>query len=332
VQKLFKNYISIHQTLTFSLFEWDGIQMATTNWRLKRYNLLNYNKKTLDSSIKSWVKEKSGGILGNPKFDIKRGIYYTAYSISSPEKSVWREVFVSLSIYYISPILYVWTTDRLPQIFEQIIPEIVEKYVTQNGGKSIDFAAIEFEGDWLRHPHSYLEDMEIKSNFQTLIPNSEIQLNTAVQPEKVIESNDEVVVRLEDEVERVKTNSEEVLVPVGVTIKVKRSRTIEHTVDVNWHSTRGGNIDIGLKQLISASIHSELEQTHGRTYKQSETIEYEVELNGERYNQYKLAWTDIWRKGVVEFQQNNTTQVFPFRFREQTELEVIPINSKNTVT
>ena len=110
---------------------------------------------------------------------------------------------------------------------------------------------------------------------------------------------------------------------MGVKIKVSRSRTIEHLVDINWRTSKSGNLDIGLKGIISASISGEVEQMRGQSNKKIETVNYEVELNGEKHNRYKLIWTDIWCKGIVEFRKDNITQTLPFKYLEKAELEVV---------
>ena len=134
-------------------------------------------------------------------------------------------------------------------------------------------------------------------------------------------------IHLEQESERTRTSSETIFVPTGVKITVKRSRTVEHTVDVSWSDLKGGSLDLGLKDVFGISIKSEIEKKRGRSYKESETIEYEVELNGDKVSQYNLVWADIWCKGFIEFTVNNTTQMLRFRFRDSSELEVIPVRS-----
>jgi hypothetical protein len=134
-------------------------------------------------------------------------------------------------------------------------------------------------------------------------------------------------VQLISDVEKTQATTEEVRVPSGVTIKVQRSRTVEHTITIEWRALGGIEIDAGLEQVLSVSIRGEIERTEGRTYQQSETRGYEIDLSGDKSNQYRLIWTDVWRKGLVEIQNGNETAVLPFRFRERTELEVIAINA-----
>ena len=141
-------------------------------------------------------------------------------------------------------------------------------------------------------------------------------------PEKLPQQ--EVRVYLEPELEKVRANSETIIVPVGVKIKVRRSRTIEHTIDIVWRDLQGGNLSLGFKDVVNISVRTEIENQKGRSYTESETIEYEVELDGQVSSQYSLIWSDVWCKGVIEVPNNNVTQLVPFRFREHSELEVTP--------
>jgi hypothetical protein len=130
---------------------------------------------------------------------------------------------------------------------------------------------------------------------------------------------------MESEEERVPAVTEEVYVPKGVKIKVKRSRTVEHTVEVDWAVVGEARLEAGIKQIMSGSIRSEISQKQGLSATESETVEYEVEIVGENICRSQLKWTDIWRKGVAEFMHSGITRVAPFRYRERSELEVVPV-------
>jgi hypothetical protein len=149
----------------------------------------------------------------------------------------------------------------------------------------------------------------------------------SIQPisAKTPQSN-EIIVHLQSELERVKAATEEVLVPDGVTITVKRSRTVEHTIEISWNKLGAANVDIGFKQLLSASVRGEVQRSQGNSFQESETVEYEIELNGHKYNRYQLTWTDIWRKGVVELREQSSTRFLPFQFKERAELSVVPMS------
>lgn len=137
-----------------------------------------------------------------------------------------------------------------------------------------------------------------------------------------------LIVYMESEEERLPAATEEVRVPKGVRIKVKRSRTVEHTVEIDWTATGEVRFEAGFKQIVSGSLRGEISQKQGRTATESETVEYEIEIDGQKCSQYRLTWTDIWRKGTTEFQHGSATHMVPFRYRERSELEVMPVESK----
>lgn len=41
-------------------------------------------------------------------------------------------------------------------------------------------------------------------------------------------------------------------------------------------------------------------------HKNTETMEYEIELNGREHTRYVLAWADIWREGTVELRRSGS--------------------------
>lgn len=125
--------------------------------------------------------------------------------------------------------------------------------------------------------------------------------------------------------EKSKAATELIKTPPGVNIVVKRSRTIEHIVEVNWQISGKVSIEAGLKEIIMASIQTEIVRTEGNTYKKSETMEYEVQLNGSVHNSYLLVWTDIWSVGTAHTMKGIMSYDFPFQYREKTELDVIPL-------
>lgn len=124
--------------------------------------------------------------------------------------------------------------------------------------------------------------------------------------------------------------SEEVNVPDGVKVTVKRSRTIARTVNIQWEALGGIDANVGIKNIVDTSVRWEIKQIKGEDFKESETIEYEIELNGEKSNRYKLIWIDTWRKGSVELREKSTeiqTYFIPFEIREKSELHVSAIHS-----
>ncbi|MEM8721409.1 MAG: hypothetical protein AAGE84_19310 [Cyanobacteria bacterium P01_G01_bin.39] len=126
---------------------------------------------------------------------------------------------------------------------------------------------------------------------------------------------------LDSNLERTVASTEEVLVPLGVPIKVTKSRTFEHTIELNLNEKLEGQANVGFIDIISTSILKNIERQRGRGYKESETTSYEIELNGETAIKYQLIWTDIWRRGTVQIPEMQNASA-SFRFRERTELEV----------
>ncbi len=124
------------------------------------------------------------------------------------------------------------------------------------------------------------------------------------------------------EVERVQVAAEEIFVPEGVSIKVQRSRTVEHTIEIGV--TVGANIKLeaGIESLLKAAICGEIERSQGHSYKNSETISYEVALNGDSKSRYSLVWTDLWRKGRILGSKAIATTDLVFRYRDRAELRV----------
>jgi hypothetical protein len=286
--------------------------MFETIWTAMRYHLPSHSKSALDSAIKSWVAQQEARTIGHLKLDVKMSMTYTAYSIVCRGRPLWRQT-SALAIYYRAPILYVFAHD-LPPALEGIYEAVIAPYVLRQGGKPLEDKPRTFETSQLTL--SLLEDFE--------------SLAKREMPAPASLSQEKVTVHLNPELERVQVATEELNVPLGVTVKVKRSRTVEHTVDVTWRLSGGGNVEAGLRQIVTASVRGEIERVKGCAYQQSETVEYEVELSGDRSDRYKLIWTDVWRKGTVQFQQGGTTQVSPFRFRERAELEVISIETTNS--
>jgi hypothetical protein len=130
-------------------------------------------------------------------------------------------------------------------------------------------------------------------------------------------------VRFEPEHEKIQATIEDVNVPNGVTITVKRSRTVEHTLEIEQSALQARQVKIGFEKILGVSIRDKITKKSGKSYRESETIEYEVILNGEKNEHYRLIWIDIWQNGVAEFCENNEIHTVPFRFRKQTELHVI---------
>ena len=129
-------------------------------------------------------------------------------------------------------------------------------------------------------------------------------------------------IHLEPCPERRATTQERVEIALGARFKMRRSRTIEHTINIDWRSVKNVEGQAGLRTILHAAIRGELERSQGQSYHQSETIEHEIELDGSRSHIYELCWSDIWQKGTLELREGNTTQLIPFECRIGTELKV----------
>ena len=312
------------------LFEVRRIEMPGAIWTVKRYQLSKYNHKSLESKIKSDAKQHQWKVRHHR--DRRWSRYSVDYFTIQPRGTLplWVANQPSnLRIYYEGAVLYVYINkEAFPETFEDFHESVIMPYVEQYGGAPLDEIPHLLDMDlrpWLKR---HITDQGVHDTFLQALKDGDTDHSPLLVSQS--ETRPKVAgVHLDAEVESVQTTSEEVSVPSGVTIKVKRSRTIEHTVDIDWHTSRGINIDSGFKPIISASIRGEIGQSQGRAYHESESLEYEVALSGEISTRYKLTWTDVWRKGVAEFRIGNTARTLPFRFREWTKLEVHPLGSIN---
>ena len=305
--------------------------MSGSIWIVKRYQLPKYNYKTLVSKIKSCAKQHKWKVRHH--HDPKMFFRYS-YDLFRIQPRGTLSLYLTnqpsnLRIYYEEAVLYVYINkEDFPETFEDFNEAVIMPYIKQYGGTSLDETPHLLDMDLRPWLERHITDKGVHNTFLQALKEGD----TGHSPLLAAQSGTGpkvANVHLDAEVESVQTTSEEVSVPYGVTIKVKRSRTIEHTVDIDWHTSRGINIDSGFKPIISASIRGEIGESQGRAYHESESLEYEVELNGEASTHYKLTWTDVWRKGIAEFRIGNTTQALPFRFREWTKLEVHPLGNMN---
>jgi len=163
-----------------------------------------------------------------------------------------------------------------------------------------------------------------KNNVGGVLPVEEptSTIEDSVSKKQTVMAQDKQSINISINADEIKSQAatEIVDVPQGVIVKVKRVRTIEHTVNIEWVTALSGKGEITLQQVLSASIQGEIQRHKGYTSQQTESREYEITLNGEKHNKYKLIWVDIWLKGVAEVQNVNQ----PFEFRDRTELKVEP--------
>ena len=193
--------------------------------------------------------------------------------------------------------------------------------------KVVDYDGNKINTGWRLRRDSYLECRHCQHRFPICntspIPKRNAQ-NVAKTTTQNFAGEPIVKISLSPEKRRVKAASEVINIPQGVTITVKRSRVIEHTVDISWQFLSGGEVKVGLQAIIAAAVRGEVGKTQGRVYQESESIEYEIELSGKINSRYTLEWTDIWLVGNTEIHKNSTTNILPFQFLEYSELEVKP--------
>lgn len=119
---------------------------------------------------------------------------------------------------------------------------------------------------------------------------------------------------------------EEIAVPAGVKIKVRRSKSITRSVEFKDRLSFRHGAGITLKQVVELSIQRQYEQETGSTFHTNETVDYEVELDGSVATRYSLSWIEVWREGIAKkigqsLDVTGETSV-PFRVRERIELDV----------
>jgi hypothetical protein len=134
-------------------------------------------------------------------------------------------------------------------------------------------------------------------------------------------TSDTMSVVLNETPKEVQMASEIVRVPEGVSVKITRGRTIDHAVEVAWSGKAEGGLTVG-PEFISAEIKAAIEQKHGQTYKESERVEYEIELNGGQNTEYKLVWKDRWLTGTATIKDRTMVEEIPFEFKEWTQLHI----------
>lgn len=305
--------------------------MSKNIWIIRRYRLPKYNKNSLASDIKAWVKGRNGRVRYEHIGPLFSHNIASFYEIEAPGViPLWMSgtqtsVAANLEIYYEESVLYLYVNkETFPQIFQDVNDGVIRPYVEQYGGNLIDISPIILDKGLLPWLMRHFSTQSIHDIFIKALNQGDIEGSPLLMPQSQARSRIEHI-RLDPGTEEIQTASEEVSVPAGVTIKVKRSRTIEHTVSIDWQLTSNVSVESGFKPFISASIRGEIGQAQGRTYQESETLEYEVALSGETNTRYRLTWTDVWRKGMAEFQIGKDNQVLPFRFREWTKLDVFPL-------
>ena len=277
--------------------------LSQINWITRRYRLNNFDGNAFEAGLTNWVSQKGFYVIALPKLDLFQWFFARAYAV---QKSIWKTWFSSPTLYvgHKDDILYVFSTSKLAPELNPMFDQFVLPFVTGASGECIPETPIAFKTSLLSvSPLSYLLD-KLKVDYS-------------------------LHVNLKPEVEKVEAATEEVRVPPGVTVSVKRSRTIKHSVEIKDINTTEAGLEAGLKlpgiDVLKATIKTEVQSQLGHSWEESETSEYEVSLSGDKSPIYKLSWTDFMRVGTIEIRQNDQTRTFPFNCRESTTMEIIPL-------
>jgi hypothetical protein len=116
--------------------------------------------------------------------------------------------------------------------------------------------------------------------------------------------------------------AEKVRVPQGAKISIKRARTVDRSVSLHTSTTSETTFSVTELDVFTKSVRKAVEEKSGSTYRESETIEHEVQLDGSQRDEYTLVWVDTYCDGKVDYVRGDRTETIPFAFREQTELQV----------
>jgi hypothetical protein len=258
----------------------------------------------LDIAIAGWIRDRGFHSFAMPKLDLFKFFQTSAYSVAKS----WAGTFFKVPVLftgYRDPFLYVFSTSHLPEELSKIFDEAIATFVVNSGGELVKETPLAFSTPiWVVSPLSYFDSLKIDYRLE---------------------------VHLEPELERIEAATEEIHVPAGVNVTVKRSRTMKHGVEITRTETHSDEIEAGLKiaslELLKATIKTEVQTQSGRSWEETETVEYEVSLSGDKSLAYKLAWADLMRVGTVEIHQDGETTTLPFSCRERTEMDVIPVDT-----
>jgi hypothetical protein len=145
-----------------------------------------------------------------------------------------------------------------------------------------------------------------------------------------------VNIEWEPQPERRLAKTEDAHVAAGVTTEDTYTYSSERSVMVSSAATSsymsetqlGGTIgkdNLGsLTRMIKESFKNEIAQEESVTDKESYTISKKVILDGNKATHYRLAWVDVWYKGVAEIEVEGMEGLhsFPFEYRDHTALDI----------
>jgi hypothetical protein len=116
--------------------------------------------------------------------------------------------------------------------------------------------------------------------------------------------------------------AERVNVPQGTRISIKRSRTIDRSISLQTSVTSETTFSVTELDVFTRSVRKAVEEKSGSTFRETETIEHEIHLDGNQRNEYTLVWVDTFCDGRIDCVRGDHTESVPFALREQTELQV----------
>lgn len=148
---------------------------------------------------------------------------------------------------------------------------------------------------------------------------SEVRKNTPTVPKPA--GTNILNVTLDKKIKEVEAAHEDLTTSYGVKRKFKKTRTVECTLSQTdtFGGGAGGKVDFG---VVSVDLRGRVEKDLGRTVKASESVEEEIELDGDKVQKVRLVWCDQYRTGTAEVSVNGKTQKVEFEFRIGTKLQV----------
>jgi len=279
--------------------------MLTIDWTTHRYNLPNFSEKELRHALESWVRVRNCSVIALPKFDLSKLHWSTSYTIADSKLAVLKKLVVSLYVSYRAPVLYVFSIDdkKLPAPCAGIFEEFFARYAVFSGGKPFEETPLVFRTSlMMTSPLSHFDALQVDFT---------------------------LLVHLDPDVQRVEAAREEIHLTEGASVTVRRSRTISHAVEVTESETRSTQFEAGLKfahlDTLKATVKREIQKQMGSRFEESETVEHQITLSGEKKQNYVLSWTDFLRSGFVEVNSPEAKSRIPFTWRERTELNILPV-------
>jgi len=238
-----------------------------------------------------------------PKFDLIKRFWSTSYIIAGSKTKVWTALTITFYIAYRAPILYVFSLkDKLPSSCSSIFDEVFVPYVNSHGGECIKETPLVFTTSYLMtSPLTHFESLQV--DYSLLV-----QLDTGLH--------------------RIEAAGEEIHIPEGVSVTIKRARTITHAVEITTSEKRDSELEASFTGthlgILKATITNEIQKQTGIRFEESETVEHQITLSGDKSQNYRLVWADFVRSGIVEINAKGNRTALPFNWRERTELQVVP--------